>query len=714
MGSRSNLDVEIFGGIMKFKYKKYILILSIVALFLNLKPVSELKEKTLLQIIQQGLEAWHYSGKKIDNYFSETGFKEYLKYLDYSKRFLLKSDIKELERYKDRIDDELQKGNPELMNIAKEKIHKRVNYILGILDELLAKPFDFNSDESIVFAPEKRNYFSNIEEQRNYWRKILKYEALSRYINLIKVKKVSSDSIKKDLEKKVRLEVSKSFKRKLERKLKTNDKDAMSLFLNSISQVFDPHTAYFPPKQLEDFDIEMTGKLEGIGALLGEKKGYVNVVRIIPGGPSWKQKKLQAGDLILKVAQKNEEPVDIVGMRTVDAVKYIRGKKGTLVKLTVKKPDGRVVVIPIVRDIVIIEETFAKSAIIKEKNTNTLFGYIYLPGFYNDFKSKNGRTSSKDVKKELIKLKSKNIDGLILDLRGNSGGALNDAINLSGLFIKEGPILQTKNRFTGIRILNDPDPEIQFEKPLIVLVNSLSASASEIVAAAMQDYGRAVIVGGLHSFGKGTVQMMIDLNRFRKNRELINNSLGAFKITIQKFYRITGSSNQYEGVIPDIILPDRYDYLKIGEKYYDHPLKSDTIRPLDYKKWNPERKNLAKIKELSNARVKNNSGFTNIKKYIKKLEEIKTQNRYSLNLKKAIAEKTQLENEMKNINKKEKYLQDFLIKPLYSNKNFSSDKLRKAAEELEKNWHDQMRKDLYLNESLLILRDIIKTKKEKS
>ncbi|MEN8153743.1 MAG: carboxy terminal-processing peptidase [Acidobacteriota bacterium] len=699
---------------MKFKYKKYILILSIFVLFLNLKPVNELKEKTLLQIIQQGLEAWHYSGKKTDNYFSETGFKEYLKYLDYNKRFLLKSDIEEFERYKDRIDDQLLKGKPELMKIASEKISLRINHILGIINDLLSKPFDYTKNENILFSPDKREYFTNKSEQREYWRKLLKYESLNRYITNLKSKKLSVKSIDKKIEKKVREQVSKSYVRKLKRKLKTNEKDAISLFLNSIIQVFDPHTAYFPPKQLEDFDIEMTGKLEGIGALLGEKEGYVSVVRIIPGGPSWKQKELQAGDLILKVGQKDKEPLDIIGMRTVDAVKYIRGKKGTLVKLTVKKPDGRIIVIPIVRDIVVIEETFAKSAIIKEKSTNSLYGYIYLPGFYNDFKNKNGRKSSEDVKKELINLKSQNIEGLILDLRGNSGGALNDAISLSGLFIKKGPILQTKNRHTGIRILNDPDPDIQFDKPLIVLVNSLSASASEIVAAALQDYGRAIIVGGSHSFGKGTVQMMIDLNRFRRNQESKNDSLGAFKITIQKFYRITGSSNQYEGVIPDIILPDRFDHLKIGEKFYDHPLKSDTIRSLEYKKWESKISNFNKIKQLSKNRVKNNSGFSIIKRYIEKLKEIRKLNLYSLNLKKAFKEQLSLEKEMKIINKKEKQLKDFSIISLSLNRRFNSEKLKKVAEEMEKTWHEEMEKDLYLNESLLILRDIINNSKKNS
>ncbi|MEN8222937.1 MAG: carboxy terminal-processing peptidase [Acidobacteriota bacterium] len=700
---------------MKKSIKRYILVIPLIILVINIIAVDSkpIPEKTLFRIIQQGLEAWHYSGRKIDNYFSATGLKEYLSYLDYNKRYFLQSDIDEFKKFEESIDDELVDGNPELMNFASKKINMRINSVLKLVEEYLSRPFDYTKDESVEFSPDKRDYFKSENEQRKYWRKVLKYNVLNKYIQLAKTKKLSPVPVNKELEKKSRKEIKKNFVRRLERNIKTNQKDAISLFINSIVQVFDPHTTYFPPKQMEDFDIEMTGKLEGIGALLGEKDGYVSIVRIIPGGPSWKQKQLKAGDKILKVAQGNGEPLDIVGMRTIDAVKHIRGKKGTLVKLTVQKPDGTTSVIPIIRDVVIIEETFAKSTVIKDKNSGKNYGYIYLPGFYNDFRDEKGRKSSEDVKREIERMKSSDVEGLILDLRGNSGGALNDAINLSGLFIKKGPILQTKNRHTGIRILNDPDPAIHYKKPLIVLLNSLSASASEIVAAALQDYKRAIIVGGSQSFGKGTVQMLIDLNRFVKKKSEGYNNLGAFKVTIQKFYRITGSSNQYKGVIPDIVLPDHYDHLKIGERYYNHPLRSDNIKPLNHSDWNYGDIDIKKIRELSRERTSNSEGFSTIKEYIGKLKELRANRTYGLKIDKLLEEKKQIEKDSKKLDKVKNYLKDFLLVSNLTGRSFKSDKLKKIAEDNEKNWFEQLAKDIQLNESLMILKDMIKLKKEK-
>ncbi len=701
---------------MKKSLKKYIVFVPIIILIINIVTINSkpIPEKTLFRIIQQGLEAWHYSGKKIDDYFSETGLKEYVSYLDYNKRYFLQSDITEFNKYEDSIDDELKEGNPTLMNLASKRINFRISNVLKLIDEFLAVPFDFAIDEAIDFSPDNRDFLKNESEQREYWRKILKYNVLNKYIKLTKAKKIEPLPIKKEFEVKARAEIKKNFTLRLKRNIKTNKKDAVSLFINSIVQVFDPHTTYFPPKQMEDFDIEMTGKLEGIGALLGEKDGYVSIVRIIPGGPSWKQNQLKAGDKILKVAQGYGESIDIVGMRTIDAVKHIRGKKGTLVRLTILKPEGSTVVIPIIRDVVVIEETFAKSTIIIDKGSGKKFGYIYLPGFYNDFRDEKGRKSSEDVKKEVERLKKVNIEGLILDLRGNSGGALNDAITLSGLFIKKGPILQTKNRHTGVRILNDPDSKIHYEKPLIVLLNSLSASASEIVAAALQDYKRAIIVGGSQSFGKGTVQMLIDLDRFVKNRKEGYDSLGAFKVTIQKFYRITGSSNQYTGVIPDIILPDHYDHLKIGERYYHHPLKSDKIQPLNFKKWNYDNIDISKIRELSATRIAHSKGFKIISEYIEKLKKMRGDRTFQLKIEKLLAEQKKTKDDSKDIDKKINYLKDFSLISNLKRHSFKSDKLKKVAEDNEKHWFEQLKKDIQLNESLMILKDMIKLKKEKS
>ncbi len=694
---------------MNSSVRRYILIVGIVILSINILTIDSktVPEKTLFRIIRQGLEAWHYSGKKVDNYFSEKGLNEYLNFLDFNKRFFLKTDILEFKKYEDSIDDELKQGNPELMNLASNTINSRILNVLDMIKVILSKPFVYNKDEEIIFSPDKRGYFKSKEEQKDYWRRLLKYNVLTKYIKLAKAKKKEPIPIIPDLEKKARESIKKSFVFRLERRLKTNKNDAVSLFINSLVRVFDPHTTYFPPKDMEDFDIEMTGKLEGIGALLGEKDGYITIVRIIPGGPSWKQKLLKAGDKILKVAQGDNEPIDIVGMRTIDAVKYIRGKKGTLVKLTVLKPDGNTTVIPIIRDVVIIEETFAKSTLIKEKKTGKKFGYIFLPGFYNDFRDNKGRKSSEDVLKEIKILKKKNIEGLILDLRNNSGGALNDAITLSGFFIDEGPILQTKNRQTGIRILKDPSPGVEYDKPLVVLVNSMSASASEIVAAALQDYKRAVIVGGSQSFGKGTVQMLIDLNRFIRKKGNDSNSLGAFKVTIQIFYRITGFTNQYSGVIPDIILPDYYDHLKIGERYYNHPLKSTKIKSLKFNNWNYNGIDINKIKKLSAKRVSKSEGFKKIKQYIQRLKEAESDKQFNLRIDKILEKQKRFNSKKDDLDKNKKYLKDFYLISTLNNKSFKSEKLQKIAKENEKHWFEQLEKDLQLKESLMILKDMI-------
>jgi len=694
------------------KLKILILVFLLFTLSLNINGLNQRSEKVLLQLVYRGLESWHFSKKKIDDNFSISGFNEYIKFLDFNKRFFLKSDIDELSSFKYKIDDELSKGKPELMYAATAKVEKRVKSILELIDKIENRPFDFFKDEYITLDPDKRDYFSTEKEQNIFWEKLFKYDALSRYMTFVKTKKLSLKKIDKKTEEKVRKETYKSYRYSLNRMLKTFDKDETYLFINSLTRVFDPHTTYFPPKQLQDFDIEMTGKLEGIGALLGETQGFIKVIRIIPGGPSWKQKKLHAGDIILSVAQDKGTSVDISGMRIVDAVKFIRGKKGTKVTLTVKKPDGRIEKIAIIRDVVTLEETFAKSVIFTDLKRSAKYGYILLPGFYNDFKDRNGRKSSVDVKKEIIKLKKSNIAGLILDLRGNSGGALNDAIKLAGLFIKDGPILQTKSRYTGKKVINDPDPKIIFSKPLIVLVNALSASASEIVTSALQDYGRAVIVGGKHSFGKGTVQMMIDLNRFIRDKKLRSIPIGSFKITIQKFYRITGGSNQYLGVIPDIILPDKNDFLKIGEKYYDHPLKADSLEPVKFSKWNPNF-DINTLRDLSKKRVSKDRVFKIIEKYIERIKRINQNKKISLMLEDALLKKEKLKKEMDKLGKKSECLLEFTPESTIKNNTYKSDNLKKIASENETEWFKRIKSDPYINESLKILRDMINGSSEK-
>jgi carboxyl-terminal processing protease len=582
--------------------------------------------------------------------------------------------------------------------------------VLEFYPGILAKPFDFTKEESIEFDVDKREHCSDLAELKEFWRKLFKYQTLIRYINLRKTKKDKKDE---QLEKMARDAVLKSYKYNFSRLQQGNKNDALSRYINAVVNVYDPHTIYFPPKEKEDFDMEMSGTFEGIGALLGEKDGYVFVDRIIPGGPSWRQKKLQAGDLILKVGEGDEDPVDIVGMRVVDSVKLIRGKKGTLVKLTVKRPDGQTPVISIVRDVVVLEEAFAKAAVLYHEKLKGTFGYIYLPKFYNDFSRRNGRNSADDVKKELEKLIAKNVEGIILDLRDNSGGALQDAIRMSGLFIPEGPIVQVKSKMEDSSVHEDPDPGISYEGPLVILINTLSASASEILAAALQDYNRAVIVGSANSFGKGTVQVMLNLDNYLRKKPDDIKSLGALTITIQKFYRIDGTSIQLRGVTPDIVLPDRFDYLELGEKYYEHPLEWDSIEPAPHKKWAAGSIDHNILAKKSKHRIDDDPRFQQLNDYIQRLKKIRLETLQSLQLKQVMKRE---EERRKESEKLKKYRDEFFpvkVTPTQEIAKNLPERLVKEKAARQKDWNDGVRKDMHLNEAMAILKDMATLQKQK-
>ena len=687
------------------------------------------KERLISQIIHTGLERWHYSGMKIDDSFSMKAFPEFLELLDTSKRFLLKSDIETLRKYKNKIDDELQEGSTELMKVAAELMEQRIRQVMGFYRELLEKPFDFTKEEYLEGDPDKLEYCVNLEELKEYWRKTLKYRVLLRYITLLQVnepgpgketenkspdKEKTTVKSEKELEQEARQSVAKSFKSMFNRLLQGNKNDSLSRYLNSLVQVYDPHTSYFVPVDKETFDMQMSGSFEGIGALLSNEDEYVKVASIVPGGPSWRGKQLQAGDLILKVAQGDQEPVDIIGMRTQDAVKLIRGKKGTLVRLTVKKPDGQIVEIPIVRDVVILEDTFAQSAILLHKESRRRFGYIDLPGFYDDFSTEGGRNSSDDVKKEIEKLKSKKVDGIILDLRYNTGGALRDAVKMSGLFIPKGPIVQVKDKQAEVRALKDYDPDVSYNGPLVVLINRLSASASEILAAALQDYNRAIIVGGAHSYGKGTVQAMVNLDNIvsghhRREPKGRYDSYGALTITIQKFYRINGMAIQKRGVTPDIVLPDRTDFLDIGEEHLDFSLKWDVIPPSNYEKWKPVPPVSKNLVERSKQRVRNNPGFQQLEQYIGNLKQMREETRQSLKLTDMMERQEEIKQEREKLEESEKVLANIMVVPSAELEKKGA-KLDKINQEKQTEWFKELNKDLYLEEAVEILNDTIAIK----
>ncbi len=585
------------------------------------------RARLLSYVLRQQLTMNHYSHKKINDDLSLAAFDLYLKQLDSQKRFFLKGDVDRLRVYAAEIDDEMKSGKIELPVVAANILEKRINNASKIVKQIIDKGFDFSIKESLETDADKLDFCKTPAELRERWRKTIKYQTINRYLNLLEdensdpenspTKAEPDETTILKLRQKAREKILKSYEDFFDRLLKDKLRDYFDRYFNAFARAFDPHTNYLPPSQKEDFDISMRGSLEGIGALLQEEDGYIKVKRIIPGSAASRQGQLQGEDIILAVAEGNGEPVDITDTRIRDAVSYIRGEKGTEVRLTVKKPDGTRTIIPIIRDIVQLEETFVKSIPLTDKKTGEKFGYMKIPSFYRDFeKSENGdggRNVTDDVYLALEKLQTQKIDGLILDLRNNGGGALVDAVRISGLFISTGPVVQVKNSTGRTKILQDDDPKIEFNGPMVVLVNKFSASASEILAGMLQDYGRAIIVGSAHTHGKGTVQTLIDLDQtvIFGNMEKYK-PLGALRLTIQKFYRVSGESTQYRGVVPDIEFPDRLKYLKSGEQYIDYSLPWDTISPTTYTKWSDKISDLALIEQKSRQRIQSNDDFIHI------------------------------------------------------------------------------------------------------
>ncbi len=590
-------------------------------------------------MLYKQLPSIHYSDKQLDDALALAAYDLYLEQLDFQKRFLLQKDVDLLNSFAIHIDDNLERGSIVLPETGLEVLGERINQVEKIVDEIMAGDFDVDREETYDTDPDKTTYAKDLEGLRDKWRKILKGQVISRYLDLHEEQKGKEEKEKekdKVLWNKAKEKVAKRNKDFFHRLHQETLQDHFDRYFNSITRAFDPHTTYMAPAKKEDFDIHMRGSLEGIGALLREEGGYIKVVRIIPGSASARQERLGAEDIILQVAQGKKEPIEITDMRLRDAVRLIRGPKGTEVRLTVKKPDGTIEIIPIIRDVVHIEETFVKSTVLPSAKGGKI-GYIMIPSFYRDFeKTRNGdkaRNSTDDTQEAIVNLKKSGIDGLILDLRNNGGGSLVDAVDITGLFIKSGPVVQVRNSYGTTRILNDEDPDILYDGPLLVLVNQFSASASEILAAALQDYGRAVIVGGKHTHGKGTVQTILDMN---ENIPLLHlkkyDDLGALKVTIQKFYRINGGSTQYKGVEPDIILPSLFQHLKSGEQYLDNSLPWGQVEPVEYEVQNGRKLNTDAFRKKSTKRVKHDAGLQIIAEEAQKATERSKQTEMSLKL----------------------------------------------------------------------------------
>lgn len=677
------------------------------------------REEVLGGMLVSMLQTMHYTKKTIDDDLSSKAFKIYLERIDYGKQFLLKSDVEKLREFETKMDDELMNGKLAIVEKSSKILEPRLKMLQEFLKETLAKPMVFDKEDNLETDPEKRDYVKSEADLKSRWVKILKYEVLTRMLDKkdeqegigqdddkkkkkTVVKKEDRKSIK-ELEKEARETVLKRYSKYFSRVLEEKRNDKLDKFYNAFARVYDPHTNYMIPEEKEDFDIDMSGQLQGIGALLREDGSFIKVDRIIPGSASWKGKQLEAGDTILAVGQSDDEPVDVVDMSLRDAVKMIRGPKGTTVKLTVKKSDGSTKVIPIVRDVVIIEESYAKSSVITDSNTGIKVGYIHLPKFYKDFNSNgSGKSCAADVKAELSTLKDNNVDGVILDLRNNGGGALDDAVTMSGLFIKKGPIVQVKNYGNTREILADRDPKVDFRGPLVVLVNKFSASASEILAAAMQDYKRAVVVGtSERTHGKGTVQALLDLDTYAPPMASKYKPLGAIKITIQMFYRITGGSTQFKGVVPDIVLPDQYAYVDSGESSMDYAIPYHEVEEADFENWENPGYKVTDLKEKSEKRVSHSPRFKKIvdssKWYLKRKEESER----SLKME-TMQKDRELMREKAEEFKNEEEVKHLVVKTFIEAKD-------EVGKEQKENFEKTLKTDPVIEESINIVNDMIKS-----
>lgn len=677
------------------------------------------KDKLLIDLITYVLDKGHYDAKEMDNVFSAGVYKDFINTMDPLKRYFLASDIEDFSVYETEIDDQIRNKELTFFNLVYERFLERQLVAKSFYSDILSEPFDYSKDETINVDYDKLPYATTKRELKERWRLQLKFSAISNYYDLVDEKETSAAKKKEALaagETFEETDTAKLTMAEIEEKARTTSKtslddyyefvddlerkDYFAQFLNVVVEEFDPHTNYFAPPDRDRFDLRMSGKLEGIGARLQKKNDYIKVVEVISGGPVWRGEHMEVGDLIMKVRQEDEEePVSIVGMRVDDAVKLIKGPKGTKVTLTVKRVDGTIEEETITRDVVELEETYAKSSVI-EKDTKK-YGLINLPAFYFDMNDYGERNAATDVKKEIENLKKAGMEGLVLDLRGNGGGSLKTAVDIAGLFIKEGPVVQVASGGSQKEVLKDTDKGVIWDGPLVILVNELSASASEILAAAMQDYKRGIIIGSQQSYGKGTVQNMVDLNRWLRKNDM--GDMGALKLTTQKFYRVNGGSTQLEGVKSDVVMPDRYSYIDIGERDYDNPLPYDKISPANYDTWDGYIDYEGTIKR-SKARMAMSAQLSLIDENAQWIKKSRDENVVALNFDDYVAEIERRKAETKKFDAIDTYDNKLNYRSLpYEVALMKQDT---TLREKRKRWHKNLAGDIYVEEAVNVLQDL--------
>lgn len=668
------------------------------------------KEQVLMRLVRQSLETRHYLENSVNDDFSKKVFKEYTDNINFRKLFLTEGDFNELKAFETKIDDEMMAETFQLFDLSLQIRDKRRKEAQSYYKEILSKPFEFSQDEIFETDIKKIELAKNEAELKDRWRQYLKYDVLRRVVSALDIQEKSKDSkISQKSFAKIEEESRKGTLRVMDDFFLRMEKEEMSskraTYINAITACYDPHTNFFAPRERQEFVEEFSGRYEGIGARLQKKEdGTIKVSEIIAGGPAFRQGILKAEDIILKVAQADGEPVEVSNMLIEDAVKLIKGKKATEVRLTVRRLDGSIAVVPIKRDVVVIEETYAKSVILSDKD-NKKIGYINLPGFYADFAEAGGRNCGEDVKQEIKKLQAEGAEGIVLDLRNNGGGALDEVVKMTGLFIEDGPVVQVKGRKGNPQIRDDEDSKIDYDGALVVMVNSFSASASEILAGAIQDYQRGIVIGGKSTYGKGTVQAQIDLDRFLPPSFDNIKPLGAITLTIQKFYRINGTTNQLTGVVPDVIMPDLYSAIEVGEKEQDYPLIADKIEPLKYKVWTKHASSMAKAKAKSEERISKDPIFKLIAENAQRIKKQNDNSQISLNLEKFRVWQKELNEEGTKFKAISEYQSGIEVTPLKAD--FAKNNIDSLTKSRTDFWHKSIKKDIQLNEAMSVIKDIM-------
>ena len=660
------------------------------------------KDRLLVDLVSYVLDKLHYDPQIINDDFSIKVYDDFIDAVDSQKRFLLKSDIELFSQFRLSIDDQINSSDIAFFNIVYETLITRIDEVESFYSEILEDPFNFQINEEINLDYENLDYASNLAELKRIWRKRLKLSALDGYASKKEIKDQEEVISEEEIEIESRTAISENLKDFFQFNSELERSDWFSLYLNSIVTQFDPHTSYLAPEAKEVFDQNISGKFQGIGARLFKRNQQVEISEIIIGGPVWRDNLLNVGDIIIAVAQSaEEEPTEISLMKLTDATDLIKGEKGTNVFLTIKRVDGGIEQVEITRDIVELEETYAKSSIIKDDSN--VYGLINLPRFYVDFDDYGERNAASDIKKEILELKNKNINGLILDLRNNGGGSLKTVVDITGFFIEKGPVVQVKSIGGRKEILKDNDPSIIWDGPLVILVNEFSASASEILAAALQDYNRAIILGSKQTYGKGTVQNVVDLNNVISGNTY--GDLGSLKITTDKFYRVNGGSTQLEGVKSDLVFPNRYSYIDIGEKDLENPLSWDKIDPARYDN-SVKVFNYAQAISNSKERIGQNEYFTIIDQHAKLIKSKQDDKTISLNYNSYKEDQAEFKLQTDKLKVIEDFNSPYLFEWNDSNLDVNTSYNDDMKEKRDR-WIKSLQKDIYVNEAMNLLKDLL-------